>query len=76
LRATLVAVGLGVASVWVGVWLSYQSYYWPPVDRGWPVSFFVVALVFVSYLASGLPRLLGTRRAARVASAAATVQAR
>ena len=44
---------VGVAAVWIGIVLAYDSFYWPPVDHGWPVSFFVVALVFAFYLAGG-----------------------
>jgi zinc/manganese transport system permease protein len=40
--------------VWTGVALAYESYYWPPVGHGWPVSFFVVTLIFLFYLVSGL----------------------
>jgi zinc/manganese transport system permease protein len=40
-------------AVWVGIVLAYDSYHWPPHEHGWPVSFFVVALVFLGYLASG-----------------------
>jgi len=61
LRAIASAAGLGIAAVWIGVWLAYESYYWPPDHQGWPVSFFVVALVFVIYLASGLPRIWSAR---------------
>ncbi len=43
---------IGVAATWIGVALSYASYYWPPVHHGWPVSFFVVAVVLVGYLLS------------------------
>jgi zinc/manganese transport system permease protein len=53
-RAALVAGCIGVAATWVGILLAYDSYYWPPVGRGWPVSFLVVAVVFVVYLASSL----------------------
>jgi zinc/manganese transport system permease protein len=55
-RATLTAAGLGVLAVWIGVVLAYDSYYWPPAGRGWPVSFFVVTLVVGGYLLSGLRR--------------------
>ena len=58
LSAMVVAAAVGVAITWLGIWLSYQSADWPPGGRGWPVSFFVVALVFVVYAASatGAPR--------------------
>ena len=57
LRAMLAAAGIGVGAMWLGIVLAYDSFYWPPTGRGWPVSFFVVSLVFVSYLLSGLPGL-------------------
>jgi zinc/manganese transport system permease protein len=41
---------IGVGVTWIGVLLAYDSYYWPPAGRGWPVSFFVVALVLAFYL--------------------------
>jgi len=59
-RAMAGAAALGIAATWLGVLLAYDSYDWPPHDRGWPVSFFVVALVFVEYLLCGLAR--GRRR--------------
>jgi zinc/manganese transport system permease protein len=54
LRAMLAAAAIGIGAVWVGIVLAYDSYHWPPHEHGWPVSFFVVALVFAGYLASGL----------------------
>lgn len=50
-----VAASVGVAATWLGILLSYDSYYWGPAGNGWPVSFFVVVLVFLAYLASGSP---------------------
>jgi zinc/manganese transport system permease protein len=46
---------IGVAATWLGILLAYDSFYWPPVQHGWPVSFFVVTLVFVFYLLAQLP---------------------
>jgi len=43
---------IGVGVTWGGILLAYDSYYWTP-GRGWPVSFFVVTLVFVLYVISG-----------------------
>jgi zinc/manganese transport system permease protein len=54
LRAMLTATAIGIGAVWIGIVLAYDSYHWPPHEHGWPVSFFVVALVFLGYLASGL----------------------
>jgi len=53
--AIAVAAGIGLASCWGGIVLAYDSYGW---TRGhtWPVSFFVVALIFAAYLLSGLKR--------------------
>jgi zinc/manganese transport system permease protein len=54
LRAMLAAIAIGIAATWIGVVLAYDSYHWPPQEHGWPVSFFVVSLVFVLYLLSGV----------------------
>jgi zinc/manganese transport system permease protein len=64
LRAMLAATGFGIAAVWIGIVLAYDSYHWPPKEHGWPVSFFVVTLVFALYLLSGLPGLRERRRVA------------
>jgi zinc/manganese transport system permease protein len=64
LPAMLAAAGIGIAVMWLGIVLAYDSYDWPPAGHGWPVSFFVVSLVFVLYLLSGLPELLRRRRPA------------
>jgi zinc/manganese transport system permease protein len=49
-RAMAAAAAAGMAATWLGIVLAYDSYYWPPAGRGWPVSFFVVTLVLVGYL--------------------------
>ena len=41
----------GLAATWLGVLLAYDSFYWPPAGHGWPVSFFVVTLIFLGYVA-------------------------
>jgi zinc/manganese transport system permease protein len=51
-KAVLVSVATGLAATWAGIALAYESYYWPPYGHGWPVSFFVVALVLAGYLLS------------------------
>jgi zinc/manganese transport system permease protein len=49
----IVAAGLvGLAATWLGILLAYDSYQWPPLHHGWPVSFFVVTLVLIAYVAS------------------------
>jgi len=64
--AVLWSAVLGLAATWLGVLLAYDSYYWPPVHQGWPVSFFVVALVLLFYLLSQFAALRppGVRREA------------
>jgi zinc/manganese transport system permease protein len=52
-RAILTAALVGIASMWLGILLAYDSYYWPPHRHGWPVSFFVVTLILVAYLLAG-----------------------
>jgi zinc/manganese transport system permease protein len=49
-KAMVTAAAAGLAATWIGVLLAYDSYYWPPHGHGWPVSFFVVALVLAGYL--------------------------
>lgn len=61
--AIAVAALIGVAAMWLGVLLAYDSYDWPPAGTGWPVSFFVVTLIFLGYLLAGVPGSL--RRRAR-----------
>lgn len=53
-HAMLMAGAIGIASVWLGVALAYESYHWPPLGHGWPVSFFVVTLILLFYLVAGL----------------------
>jgi zinc/manganese transport system permease protein len=53
-QAAAVAAAIGVAATWLGILLAYDSYYWPPAGRGWPVSFFVVTLITGGYLISYL----------------------
>jgi zinc/manganese transport system permease protein len=53
---------IGLGATWLGVLLAYDSYYWSPARRGWPVSFFVVTLVLICYL---LAQWAGGRTAAR-----------
>ena len=43
---------IGVGTTWGGILLAYDSYYWTP-GHGWPVSFFVVTLIFVLYVITG-----------------------
>ena len=50
LRAMATSALIGLAVTWLGIVLAYDSYYWPPHGHGWPVSFFVVALVLIGYL--------------------------
>ena len=51
-RAMAASALTGLAATWLGIALAYDSYDWPPYHHGWPVSFFVVALVLVGYLLS------------------------
>ncbi len=55
-RAMITAACIGVAAIWLGIVLAYDSFYWPPAGRGWPVSFFVVTLIVGSYLLTYLRR--------------------
>ncbi len=68
LTALLSAAGIGIGAMWIGIVLAYDSFHWPPAGQGWPVSFFVVTLVFITYLLSGLPEARHRRRAGRTPS--------
>ncbi len=49
------SAAIGLAATWLGVLLAYDSFYWPPGQHGWPVSFFVVVLIFLGYLLAPHP---------------------
>jgi zinc/manganese transport system permease protein len=66
--ATAFACLIGVAATWAGILLAYDSYYWGASHEGLPVSFFIVAVIFVTYLASGLPATAARRRARSAAA--------
>ncbi len=73
LRGALVLSSvLGVAATWLGVLLAYDSFYWFPSSQGLPVSSFIVALIFTTYLVSGLPVLRRRRARGRAVGGEAT----
>ena len=51
-RAIVSAALVGIAAMWLGILLSYDSYDWSANHQHWPVSFFVVTLVLIAYIAS------------------------
>lgn len=53
--AIAVAAAIGLLASWGGILLAYDSYGWSP-GHVWPVSFFVVTIIFVIYLLAGLTR--------------------
>lgn len=61
-RAIVAAMVIGVAAVWLGILLAYDSYYWTADHVVWPASFFIVALILLAYIAA---RTLGARRSSR-----------
>jgi zinc/manganese transport system permease protein len=60
--ALAVSCAIGAVATWLGVLLAYDSFDWSASP--FPVSFFVVALIFLGYLATELPfvRAAATRR--------------
>jgi zinc/manganese transport system permease protein len=65
-RATIAAALIALGATWIGIVMAYDSFYWPPAGHGgWPVSFFIVVLIFVAYLVA---QLFG-RRPARLSRA-------
>jgi zinc/manganese transport system permease protein len=62
--AIILAAAIGIAAVWTGILLAYDSAGWTGNGQGWPVSFFIVAMVFALYvLARIATRLRGEHRA-------------
>jgi zinc/manganese transport system permease protein len=54
-RAILFATVLGVVDTLLGVLLAYDSYDWSSSHQAWPVSFFIVVLIFLEYLVTEIP---------------------
>lgn len=48
--AMLLSASLGVIAMLIGIVLAYDSFQWPPVGRGWTVSFFVSVIILLFYL--------------------------
>jgi zinc/manganese transport system permease protein len=59
-RAIVCAALVGIGAMWLGILLAYDSYTWP--HHGWPVSFFVVTLVLICYIASRILPVRGPTR--------------
>ena len=68
--AILLAAAIGVAATWGGILLAYDSYEWSG-GHGWPVSFCIVALIFVAYAVVAETRL-GRKRLEPLAAGATT----
>jgi zinc/manganese transport system permease protein len=68
--AILGSVLIGILATWGGILLAYDSYDWTP-GHGWPVSFFIVAIIFAAYVGvasaksgwRGWPRSTAARQA-------------
>jgi zinc/manganese transport system permease protein len=61
--AIVAAAAVGVAATWLGILLAYDSADWGTGHSGLPVSFFIVSVICVSYLLSGLGVVRGADRA-------------
>jgi zinc/manganese transport system permease protein len=59
--AILIAAAVGVFACWAGTLIAYDSTVWAG-GNGWPVSFCIVAVIFVFYFASGIVSRLRTDR--------------
>jgi zinc/manganese transport system permease protein len=58
--AIVLAALIGVGATWGGILLAYDSYYWS-AGHGWPVSFFVVTIIFAIYLIVSRPSSASAR---------------
>lgn len=63
--ALCIACVIGVLATWLGVLLAYDSYDWGSAHLSLPVSFFIVSLLFGTYLVSGPAAARSARAAAR-----------
>ncbi len=72
--AMATAAAIGVVTTWLGCLFAYDSFYWPPAGHGWPVSFCIVAVIFVVYVVVDAARWhrLGRAGTASVADRAGT----
>jgi zinc/manganese transport system permease protein len=52
--AILLAAAIGLVTTWGGILVAYDSYQWTG-GHAWPVSFCIVTLIFLFYLAVGRP---------------------
>ncbi|HEX5402590.1 MAG TPA: metal ABC transporter permease [Pseudonocardiaceae bacterium] len=52
--AIALAAAIGVATTWAGIVLAYGSAAWSVDQQGWPVSFCIVAVIGVCYLATSV----------------------
>jgi zinc/manganese transport system permease protein len=50
--ALCLAAAIGVFETLLGIVLAYDSYYFPPGGKDWPVSFFITMLALLAYLAA------------------------
>ena len=57
----LLAGAIGIAATWGGILVAYDSYEWTG-GHGWPVSFCIVALIFVAYVFVAQIRIGGRPR--------------
>jgi zinc/manganese transport system permease protein len=64
--SVIVSCLIGTLSTWLGVLLAYDSFYWDSSSQGLPVSFFIVAIIFVFFLLSGMPVLRRRARSAKL----------
>ena len=73
-QAIVISMLIGVGATWIGILLAYDSFYWTP-GHGWPVSFFIVSLIFIFYvIVAAVPERMWMRR--RAASIRAGVRTR
>lgn len=52
---------IAILVTWLGIVLAYNSYYWLPSHRNWPVSFFVCALILAGYLLAKMMLILAKK---------------
>ncbi len=61
-RALATAALIGVGATWLGILVAYDSFDWSSHHHHWPVSFCVVTIILLGYLAARAGTRAGVRR--------------
>ena len=73
-QAIAISALIALGATWGGILLAYDSFYWTP-GHGWPVSFFIVSLIFIVYvIVAAVPERMRLRKRGASIRAGAGIQ--